>query len=401
MDEYDLFDMEVNEISSVTRGDNRGAKILMFKSAGDEEGEPDLSWVDDFVAGEAEATPEPPEGFIKGAISAIGKAIGLTPEQIEKAEETYKPPDYEQIERGRMMGVIREEIALKVSSLFDALMMAVEQDDGGDAMRASAGQFAADMDSSITAWSAGRSSMGKAGRKLAGGRRRRLVEAVERLAAIVNETAPQETRKNREESEVPMKLTMEKAKEMGLDLTEDQLAEINKVHAEADPEEVAKAAGADPDEVEFQKMLKSADPGLRSYLEKQRAEQKADREKVANMQKAQEIGEFTKMAKDAGMSEPEQRAEDLYKLSRVDPEAVKKVVAEAKAANARLKTAGLFDEVAKKNGNGAGGGTAVEKAKAKAAEIRKADPKLTEAQAMSKAWEDDELAEEYEQERAS
>lgn len=37
-------------------------------------------------------------------IAAIGKALGLSPEQIEKAEEAHKPPDYEQIERGRTAG---------------------------------------------------------------------------------------------------------------------------------------------------------------------------------------------------------------------------------------------------------------------------------------------------------
>lgn len=81
--------------------------------------------------------------------------------------------------------MIREEVAVKVSSLFDALMMAVEQDDGGVALRASAEQFAADMETSIGAWGQGRSSMGKAGRKLSAGRHRKLVEAVEDLLALV------------------------------------------------------------------------------------------------------------------------------------------------------------------------------------------------------------------------
>lgn len=36
-EEWDLFDLDVTEISSVTRGDNRGAKILMFKAAPGEE----------------------------------------------------------------------------------------------------------------------------------------------------------------------------------------------------------------------------------------------------------------------------------------------------------------------------------------------------------------------------
>lgn len=221
------------------------------------------------------------------------------------------PPvqDYEQIQRGRMAGAIREEVAVKVSSFFDAMMMAIEVDDGGAAMRASAEQFVSDVETSIGAWSQGRSSMGKAGRKMPAGRYRRLLKAAEKMAAFVRGTPPakQETMKNQQHREEQMTVP-----------TRSDVAAVAKKRAA----EIRKTA---PELTEAQALAK--------------------------------------------VWEDEDLAE-RYEEAPMD---------EAPAPSPVRKGAGVVSLV-----------------EAQARELRKADPGLTEAQAMAKAWENDTLGELYE-----
>lgn len=157
------------------------------------------------------------------------------------------PPvqDYEQIQRGRAAGVIREEVAVKVSSFFDAMMMAVDVDDGGDAMRATSKQFVSDVETSIGSWGQGKSSMSKAGRSLSPGRWRKLVDAVERLAAIVGgKTPPRTTTKNQQHREEQM--TVSTRSDVAA-LAKQRAAEIRKTAPELTEAQATSRAWEDED----------------------------------------------------------------------------------------------------------------------------------------------------------
>lgn len=124
----------------------------------------------------------------------------------------------------------------------------------------------------------------------------------------------------------------------------------------------------------------------------------ADRATLRILKRKDTLATFTKRAVEIGL--PENFGEVLMKASDEDDgdaddkkkkEERKKAFGQLedhiKGLTAQLKTGGLFKEFGKAGG-AATGGTAYEQLQSKAAELRKSDPKLSEAQAFAKAYED-------------
>ena len=93
-------------------------------------------------------------------------------------------------------------------------------------------------------------------------------------------------------------------------------------------------------------------------------------------------GYFSKRAVDAGL--PESDGELVFKAYAGDPAALDGLLERLKSANAAAKEGGVFKEFGASGASGPQ--NAVDELKAKAAELRKADPKLTPSQAFAKAY---------------
>jgi hypothetical protein len=130
-------------------------------------------------------------------------------------------------------------------------------------------------------------------------------------------------------------------------------------------------------------MRKSED--LPEWVQKTIDEAAELRKRVENMENEKELQKFEKMAKEHEL--PPTDAPKLMKLSKADPDALSVLLKRIKGDAAALKAAGTFSELGASGGNG-GNASAYDELMAKAAEIRKADPKLTEAQAFEKAFMD-------------
>jgi hypothetical protein len=136
-------------------------------------------------------------------------------------------------------------------------------------------------------------------------------------------------------------------------------------------------------------------------LAKKVAENEALRKRVEKLEEDKALAEFTKEAIDAGLPESEGRTWMLMAKNAKSPEekaAVAKMKGHLKSAIAAAKEGGLFKEF------GATGRaeplSAYEELEAKAAELRKVDPKLSKSQAFAKVYADPENAKLAQRERA-
>ncbi|MDE2472289.1 MAG: hypothetical protein KGL35_27040 [Bradyrhizobium sp.] len=107
---------------------------------------------------------------------------------------------------------------------------------------------------------------------------------------------------------------------------------------------------------------------------------------------------FQKMAADAGLGDA--HAATLQKAYAGERDGVDALVALVKAANAQAREAGIFKEFGA-TGDGTASNSAHDQILAKAAELRKQNPALTEAQAYAKAYQDPANREIAKRERAS
>ncbi len=119
---------------------------------------------------------------------------------------------------------------------------------------------------------------------------------------------------------------------------------------------------------------------------------------VTKLQLESDTATFAKKAVEIG--QPVAFGETLRKLHAADTKSYDEVVKELAAKNTQIKKSGLFEELG--GGAGAEGGKAIEKLNAKATEIRKLNPKLTEAKAFVEACKQEPaLYSEYTKERSA
>lgn len=153
----------------------------------------------------------------------------------------------------------------------------------------------------------------------------------------------------------------------------------------------AGAGGATDDEREL--ALAKADPAVRAYIEKADADREQLRKDAAEARDIAKAEQDERVRRDfvskaatdyAFIGAADDVGSLLCKLHKADPEAAAKVEELFKAANAKIDQADIFQEIGK-----LGTGSDPSDVQAKATELRKADPSLTEAQARAKVYEDD------------
>jgi plasmid stabilization system protein ParE len=152
-------------------------------------------------------------------------------------------------------------------------------------------------------------------------------------------------------------------------------------------EKVSKSVPNDPDAAR-KEMLEKADPALRAYLEEQdakvsKAEEIAKAERDARLER-----EFVSKAEALPMIS--ENKQDLAGLLRrisdaLTPEDAEKVEKTLAAANEQIAKGNLFGTM----GRGGGETTISKSVEGKAAELRKADPTLTQEQAIAQVYNDD------------
>lgn len=160
-------------------------------------------------------------------------------------------------------------------------------------------------------------------------------------------------------------------------LTPEQLREF----AEKDKESRKKAMTSDP----------VAKAELPEAVRKQLAEGQEALALVNKMQDEAALAAVIKRVGDAGVDEP--TAKTLHAVAKVAPEHAAELEKSIVALTAQVKAAGLFKEIGKGGDAttkaleaGHGGASGHGQLMAKAEELRKADPKLTDAQAYSRAY---------------
>lgn len=131
-----------------------------------------------------------------------------------------------------------------------------------------------------------------------------------------------------------------------------------------------------------------------AHIQKQLAETEELRKRLASLESDREIATLQKRAEDIGMSKSD--ADLLQKAYRGDRTAVDTLLTKIGALNAQVTEAGLFREVGGQGRADGVGGSAHDQIMAAARELRKSNPKLTEAQAYAKVYaEDQDLRKSY------
>lgn len=131
-------------------------------------------------------------------------------------------------------------------------------------------------------------------------------------------------------------------------------------------------------------------------------ELKAALDELADLKKSFELKEMTEVAKKyapLGKKEDE-LAQTLYDMKKSNEANYNAYIAILDESLGIVEKSGVFAEIGKSgNGSSAAGGSAVDKAEAKAREIMKADPNMTHDEAIAKAWiENPDLVAEYDAE---
>jgi hypothetical protein len=206
-----------------------------------------------------------------------------------------------------------------------------------------------------------------------------ITAAVTKLTGAAEKAKDDEIAKLRKES-ADLKAALVKA-----EMTEEERAHHDKLEDEDDKKKFRNAEHAERREM---MRKRDRDPELLE-LAKAVAEKEALAKRVAQLEEDKALAEFTKEAVDAGLPESEGKTWMLMAKNAKTPEekaAVAKLKTHLKSAIAAAKEGGLFKEF------GATGRTEeltpYDELVAKAAELRKIDPKLTEAQAFAKVYQD-------------
>lgn len=166
---------------------------------------------------------------------------------------------------------------------------------------------------------------------------------------------------------------------------------------DADGAKKAKKAFRLASHAERDAVMKAAEPALPAHIQKILDDNAAMAKRISDLEGSGDLTNLTKSATDAGL--PESEAQTIQKARRGDKDAVEKLLGFIKTANAAAVAGGVFKEFGAK-GTGTGGAvTAYDEILTKAAELRKLDPKLTEASAFAKAYQDPANAEIVRRER--
>jgi hypothetical protein len=169
----------------------------------------------------------------------------------------------------------------------------------------------------------------------------------------------------------------------------DMSGDEKKKFADMTPDERSAHIAKNPIEEATKKRMESLPEPVRKQLEQAAADSAA----LAKMRGDAEVETFTKRA--VALNLPVDIAKHLAAVAKAAPEAwveIDKALDTLAKTNTALvhqvETAGLFTEFGKSGDGATGNQTAMQKLQGKATELRKADPKLSEAEAFAKAYAD-------------
>ena len=148
---------------------------------------------------------------------------------------------------------------------------------------------------------------------------------------------------------------------------------------------------------ERNKIMKKADPEMPSYIKKMMDDMEELRKQNASLLQTAGLVTFSKQANDLGL--PESDAVTLQKAYAGDKASIDKLLTLTKSAINAARTGAVFKEFGSGHGDG-GNVTPYDQLVAKAEELRKHEPKLTQAQAFAKVYEDPSNADIVKRERA-
>ena len=393
MPDFDLYDLEIEEVSSVDDGDNRGAHVVLYKrrgGSGDEvapaEGPPVGSdeWIRKVVAEESDA--ERGGADSGGLTKNLARLFGWGDEEDVTKEAVYEPPSFDEIQRTNAMEAITEELFMFTSAFRESIQAALWNGSDATKLTENRDQFVAALDDALPRWSQGKTAMSKEGRKIATARLRTLKDAYQALGRIIEESDPAEkpapAKKTRKEGGSEVKFTKASVAEfMGLEsedqVTDEQLAKFNEHAVEAPTATLETATPADQPADEFEKALAGLPEPARNVLRKERADRLASDERVAKMVEKEQNAEYIQKARTDRYSNAEEIGPVMRRLAMGIPESgdVEKLSAAHRAMSEQVNAGALFGQTGNTTAlNKGGGGTAMQEATAAATELQKNNP---------------------------
>lgn len=339
-------------------------------------------------------------GLVRRILDAIGKALGLSHEQLAKAEQEVMT-----FNEVLTLQEAESELWDYISALQQSIRSILQDPSATDKealIRGSLDQFVAAVEAAVPNWLAG--AVNKVGRKISAERLARLKQAWEALGAVIREAeggdepagADQGSNDNQgvaKGADDEVSVTLDKSK-----LPEDvrqHVEQLEKRVAELE-QELAKAKGQPAED----DILKNLPEPIRKRLEEaerraREAEEVAKAEREARLQR-----EYLEKARAySNVGKPEDLAAMLRQAYEVSEEYGKQLEATLKAANERIAQGALFAEVGK-SGSGPVAGSAEAEIEAKAQEMVSKGLAKSKAEAVVKVLEQHpDLAKRYHQER--
>lgn len=185
-------------------------------------------------------------------------------------------------------------------------------------------------------------------------------------------------------SKMERELVIEKAQFTPAELDFYKASKLNDDDAD-DAKKAAAKAFRDAGHVERASIMKTAEPALPTHIQKIMDDNVALAKRLADLEAGGSLVTLAKQATDAGL--PEAEATTIQLALSGNKEAVEKLLGFVKTANAAAVEGGVFKEFGTNRGGGVPN-SAYDELVAKAEELRKTDPKLTQAAAFTKVYED-------------
>lgn len=366
MPDWALFDIELDEVSFVDKGDNPEAHIVLMKRRGDDEAvdsQPPALTDEEIAKVVGEETPNgvpvaaelrESTGF-RGMLRAIGKAFGWTDEQTRAAEEELEKRDFNSyVERDSAEAFFSQASRL-CSAYMNSLDDAVYAISGEDPEVPIRDRIARNTEQFTTALSDAAEAMrndfevAKAS-KPSGPKLGRIRQAYRELARAMGEAEDPgdgdpagQTNKREEDGNLALSEAIRAKLQKGEPLTDEERREViaadDAMRKSEAPATETPAGDPQDDDAAFEAMTKSLDPGLREYLRKQREEQKRDRAEVAKVAEEREVDGLTKRFAELGLPNAAEMARDadVRKLYRDNADAMSKLDAHMKALGERAR----------------------------------------------------------------
>jgi uncharacterized membrane protein len=376
-----LKNLMVSEGSLVDRGANYRALVKLHKR--DENPEDNRSLVNRIVDAVTKALGLKGDEMFEDAKKDINQDTSLEDGKVDKhfGEQTTKSESFVDVLSDKKNEAKYDQVCGEIWDYIWALEKAIESiirdetNPNREALiRGSIDQFQASVETAMPNWLSGNRTIQKIGRKIAGDRLQRLKDAHGCLAAIIQEAEKEE------EGDPNMKINKSA-------LPADVVAYIEDLEKKAGGTETPPID--DINKAELPEPVRKRLEDLESKVAK--AEKEADERKtVEYVAKAEKLGLPGVEAAEMGKV--------LKSLSEKDPEAYATVEKALTASAAAIAKSATFEEIGKSGSDNTG--DAYAQIVAKANDIRKSDPSLTQSQAIAKAFnENPELAKRYAEER--